>query len=160
MLNTRKYLLRRYILGLLTHTIAWDQHWEGDEALKCCVIEMQHYYIKAGWNKMRHVQKLVVSKKSTFFVLSSWNLLKITILLGNHFHQILWGQYKKCGFFTYGPFFNVSHFFLPKLYYIKRISSSQHKSFMILRKSSIDICDTTFAQNILRLHTPYIYSTG
>ena len=47
--------------------------------------------------------------------------------------------------------------FLPRLkYYIKRVSSSQRKSFMILRKSSMDICDTTFAQNILRLHTPYI----
>ena len=32
---TRKYLLRGYILGVLTHTTAWDQHGEGDETLKC-----------------------------------------------------------------------------------------------------------------------------
>ena len=27
-MNTRKYPLRRYILGVLMHTTAWDQHWE------------------------------------------------------------------------------------------------------------------------------------
>ena len=27
----RKYLLHGYILGMLTHTTAWDQHWGGDE---------------------------------------------------------------------------------------------------------------------------------
>ena len=32
---TRKYLLREYILGVLTHTTAWDQHWGGDKTLKC-----------------------------------------------------------------------------------------------------------------------------
>ena len=31
---TRKYLLRGYILGVLTHANAWDQHWGGDETLK------------------------------------------------------------------------------------------------------------------------------
>ena len=30
---TRKYLLRRYILGVLTHTTARDQYWGGDETL-------------------------------------------------------------------------------------------------------------------------------
>ena len=30
---TRKYLLRGYILGVLTHTTAWDRHWRGDETL-------------------------------------------------------------------------------------------------------------------------------
>ena len=28
--NTRKYPLRGYILGVLTHTTAWEQLWEGD----------------------------------------------------------------------------------------------------------------------------------
>ena len=28
--NTRKYLLCGYILGVLTHTTAWDRHWGGD----------------------------------------------------------------------------------------------------------------------------------
>ena len=31
--NTRKYPLRGYILGVLTHTTAWDRHWEGDITL-------------------------------------------------------------------------------------------------------------------------------
>ena len=33
-LITRKYPLREYILGVLTHTIAWDQHLGGDETLE------------------------------------------------------------------------------------------------------------------------------
>ena len=28
--NTRKYPLLRYILGVLTHTTAWDRLWGGD----------------------------------------------------------------------------------------------------------------------------------
>ena len=31
---TWKYPLRGYILGVLTHTTTWDQHWGGDEILK------------------------------------------------------------------------------------------------------------------------------
>ena len=31
---TRKYPLRRYILGVLTHTTALDQLWGGNETLK------------------------------------------------------------------------------------------------------------------------------
>ena len=31
---TRKYLLQGYILGVLTHTTAWDQQWGGDESLR------------------------------------------------------------------------------------------------------------------------------
>ena len=34
-LFTRKCPLREYILGVLTHTIAWDQLQGGDETLKC-----------------------------------------------------------------------------------------------------------------------------
>ena len=30
---TRKYPLRGYILGVLTHTTAWDRLWGGDETL-------------------------------------------------------------------------------------------------------------------------------
>ena len=33
LVHTRKYPLRGYILGVLTHTTAWDRHWEGDEKL-------------------------------------------------------------------------------------------------------------------------------
>ena len=35
---TRKYLLYGYILGVLTHTTAWDQHWGGDETLKLVLV--------------------------------------------------------------------------------------------------------------------------
>ena len=35
---TRKYPLRRYILGVLTHTTAWDQNWGGDETLKLVLV--------------------------------------------------------------------------------------------------------------------------
>ena len=33
-ISTRKYPLRGYILGVLTHTTAWDPHWGVDETLK------------------------------------------------------------------------------------------------------------------------------
>ena len=33
-LYTRKYPLRGYILGVLTHTTAWDRHWGGDITLE------------------------------------------------------------------------------------------------------------------------------
>ena len=32
--STRKYPLRGYILGVLTHTTAWDRHWGGGKTLK------------------------------------------------------------------------------------------------------------------------------
>ena len=38
-----------------------------------------------------HVQKLTISKKSTFFVLSSWNLVKLFTAGVNHFHQVSLG---------------------------------------------------------------------
>ena len=36
----KKYPLRRYIIDVLTHTTAWDQHWGGDEALKQILINL------------------------------------------------------------------------------------------------------------------------
>ena len=36
--NTRKYPLRGYILGVLTHTTALDRLWGGDETLKCGIV--------------------------------------------------------------------------------------------------------------------------
>ena len=35
--HTRKYPLRGYILGVLTHTTALEQLWGGDETPKCGV---------------------------------------------------------------------------------------------------------------------------
>ena len=37
-LVARKYPLRGYILGVLTHTTAWDRHWGGDETLKLVLV--------------------------------------------------------------------------------------------------------------------------
>ena len=37
-LLTRKYPLRGYILGVLTHTTAWELHWGGDETLKLVLV--------------------------------------------------------------------------------------------------------------------------
>ena len=39
--------------------------------------------------KKRHFQKLTI-KWFTFFVLSSWNFVKIISSCGIHFHQVLW----------------------------------------------------------------------
>ena len=36
--KTRKYPLRRYILGVLTHTTTWDQYWASNKILKRVVI--------------------------------------------------------------------------------------------------------------------------
>ena len=35
---TRKYPLRGYVLGVLTHTTAWDRNWGGDETLKLVLV--------------------------------------------------------------------------------------------------------------------------
>ena len=48
-------------------------------------------FLKSESKKRAHVQKLAISKKSTFFVQSSWNLVKIITSCGNHFHQFSWG---------------------------------------------------------------------
>ena len=37
-LRTRGYLLRGYIPGVLTHSTAWEQHWNVDETLKQVLI--------------------------------------------------------------------------------------------------------------------------
>ena len=60
---------------------------------------------------MRRIQKMAISKTSTFFVLSSWMLMKIINSWGNHFHKVSWEYNKNCGFFTNGQCLSVSHFF-------------------------------------------------
>ena len=37
---TKKYRLCRYILGVLTHTAAWNQQWGGDETLILVLINV------------------------------------------------------------------------------------------------------------------------
>ena len=52
--------------------------------------EKSHLY-KDWVKKMTHVPKLAISKRSTIFVRSSWNLVKIITSWGNHFDQVSWG---------------------------------------------------------------------
>merc|ERR1711928_233894 len=42
---TRRYPLCRYILGVLTHTTAWDRHWGGDETLKKVLINADQLHL-------------------------------------------------------------------------------------------------------------------
>ena len=44
---------------------------------------------KVWGKKPGHTQKLAINKKSTIFVLSSWNSVKIITSWGNYFHQVL-----------------------------------------------------------------------
>ena len=70
---------------------------------------------KVWVKKTRHAQKFAISKKSTNFVQSSWNLVKMIAICVNHFYQISWGLDKNCDFFfTNGQFFNVGPFLLPR----------------------------------------------
>ena len=72
---------------------------------------------KVWVKKKAHVERLAISKKSTIFVLSSWNVMKMISSWDDYFHQVSWGLDKKYGFFTNGQFLNVSHF-LTRLYNI------------------------------------------
>ena len=71
--------------------------------------------IKFEQEKTAHIKNLFMSKKSTIFVQSIWNLVKIFISWGIHFHQVSWGLEKNCGFFTNGYFLNVCCFFYSDL---------------------------------------------
>ena len=59
-----------------------------------------------------------INKKSTIFVPSSWNLVKMITLWGNNFHQVSWGWDKNCVFFIIGQFLKVCGFFLLRPYYL------------------------------------------
>ena len=70
--------------------------------------------------KTAHIQKLAINKKSTIFVQSFWNLVKIITSWDNHF--------KNCGFFINGQFLNVCRFFLLRPYQ----GDNFHRRFKIL----------------------------
>ena len=65
---------------------------------------------------MPNFWKLALIKKSTLFVLSLWNSVKMINSWCDFFHQVSWGLNKKCGFFTKGQFLNVCRFLFPRLY--------------------------------------------
>ena len=52
------------------------------------IMSFRKSYLKSGSKKIRHVQKLTIDKKSTFFVQSSWNLVKIIKSWVNNFNQV------------------------------------------------------------------------
>ena len=54
---------------------------------------------------------MVISKISSFFVLSLWNLMKMIRLKDDYIHQVSWGLDKKWGYFTNGQFLSVCRFF-------------------------------------------------
>ena len=54
---------------------------------------------------------MTICKRSTIFVQSSWNFVKMIIPWGDYFHQVSWGLNKKCGFFTNGQFLSLCQFF-------------------------------------------------
>ena len=65
---------------------------------------------------MAHLPKLAISKKSTIFFLSSWNLVTIFYPLGYHFNQVSWGWGKNWEFFSKSQFWYVCLFLWPRLY--------------------------------------------
>ena len=58
-----------------------------------------------------HKPSLTLHKKSTVFVLSLQNLLKMIRSGDGYFHKVSWGLDKNCGLFTNGQFLNVGPFF-------------------------------------------------
>ena len=65
----------------------------------------------------RHNQKLVISKKSTIFVLSLWNLVKMITSWGNLFHQVSSGLDKNCGFLIDDQCLNACFFYSDLKFY-------------------------------------------
>ena len=57
-------------------------------------------------------KKVIISEKSTIFVWSSWNLVKITNSWGGQFDKVSLGSNKKCRFFTNSDFFGQSRKYL------------------------------------------------
>ena len=56
--------------------------------------------LKSEQKKTGHDQKLAINKKSTIFVQSLWNLVKMINSWGNYFHQGSWGLDKNFEFLT------------------------------------------------------------
>ena len=69
-----------------------------------------HDYIPESKEKNETWSKSTINKRSTIFVPSSWNFVKMIISGGDYFHQVSWGSDKKCGFYINGQFLNVSCF--------------------------------------------------
>ena len=73
--------------------------------------------LKVWWEKNKTNSRIgQEEKKSTFLVLSSWNLVKTMNTWGDFFHQLSWGLDKNYGNFINGQFFErVGIFFTETL---------------------------------------------
>ena len=77
---------------------------------------------------LRHIQKLIISKKSTFFVLPSRNFVKIITSWGNHFHKVSWELDKIVDFFLMPIFWTCPFLFAHILYKFCRSYQKHHWS--------------------------------
>ena len=76
---------------------------------------------------------MAISKKSTFFIQSSWNLVRIIITWGDYFHHVSWWFDEKCRFFTDGQFLSGCCFFPQPLWqFARHIFENWKKSFVKL----------------------------
>ena len=79
-------------------------------------------------------------KKSTIFVQSSWNFVKIITSWGNHFFQVSWWLEKNCGFFISVQFLNVCVFVLLRPYFSKNLMTICIQDFRRFEKVILKIC--------------------
>ena len=96
----------------ISHRIFLFQKWSGRK-----YIGGLRKTIKSEQQKTAHIQKLAINKKSTIFVQSFWNLVKILpheAIIFPKFHE---DWTKNCGFFINGQFLNVCRFLLLRLYF-------------------------------------------
>ena len=91
-------------------TLNLAQPWQYFYIVQQCLEKYPNYFIKSESKKRAHIQKLVVSKKSSFFVQSLWNLVKIITSWVNHFHM----RVGKNVNFYYWPIFERVFFFIPQ----------------------------------------------
>ena len=76
-LNTRKYPLCGYILGVLTHTTAWDRHWRGDETLNWVLIKVACFHL--AW-----YCDVWSSASSCLMTLGVWGWTRMNIFHSEH----------------------------------------------------------------------------
>ena len=72
--------------------------------------------LKSDAKKIRHFQELGISKKSTIFIVTSPNFVKLFTSFGNNLDKVSWKLDKHCKFFTNDQVLDVSDFFCIRLY--------------------------------------------
>ena len=69
------------------------------------------YVLKSESIKTAHITKLAITKSSTIFAQSLWNLVKINTSWGNDFDQVSWQLDKNCGILLMVNFWMCAAFF-------------------------------------------------